>query len=236
MNRIPSNNIPSRQDLIMKYYPLAERIAHRMSSRYPQHVDVNDLIQVGIVGLIEAVDRFRAEKSSQFETYARIRIQGAILDNRRSQDWSPRSVRQRSRLLSKTKARLQMQLNRVPTNNELAVELNVSLKKLEKMVKTSQVSQVLQLDQPNEDNSLRLIDLIADQKINVSEKLEQDETRLKLLQNIAKLSEREKTVVELHYYQGCSFQSIGKTLGVSPARISQLHSQIKSKLKNKMVA
>lgn len=232
----PTKGISSREAVIMQYYPLAERIACKMASRYPSHVDVNDLIQVGIVGLIEAVDRFCPHKNSKFEAYARIRIQGAILDNRRSQDWSPRSVRQRARLLNKTQVRLRAQLNRRPTNQELAGALDVSLKKLDKMVKNSQVKSVLQLDQPNEDNSLRLIDTIADQKISVREKLEINETKKKLIQNIAQLSEREKKLVELHYYQGCSFQSIGKELGVSPARISQLHANIKSKLKTKMVA
>merc|ERR1712072_119198 len=186
----------------MKYYPLTQKIAYKMARRYPDHVDVNDLIQVGIIGLIEAIDRFQPEKSTCFESYARIRIQGSILDNRRAQDWTPRSVRDRAQLLEQTKQRLQEKYNRMLTNQELASGLNISLRKLEKMIKTSEIKKVLHLEQTNSDNSVSLKDMIADKKMVADEMMQQQEMRNCVQENLKNLSDKEQKIVDMYYYQG----------------------------------
>merc|ERR1712072_1363757 len=137
----------------MKYYPLTQKIAYKMARRYPDHVDVNDLIQVGIIGLIEAIDRFQPEKSTCFESYARIRIQGAILDNRRAQDWTPRSVRDRASALQNAQTYLEMKFKRKPSEQELANYLNISPTKLQRMISYSEVRKVISFDNDSEDNS-----------------------------------------------------------------------------------
>merc|ERR1712072_253662 len=149
----PNDNQLTRQQLITKYYPMVRQIASKMAKSYPEHVEVDDLMQIGVLGLIEAIDRFDASKFPSFVSYAKIRIQGAILDDRRAQDWTPRSVRDRASALQNAQTYLEMKFKRKPSEQELANYLNISPTKLQRMISYSEVRKVISFDNDSEDNS-----------------------------------------------------------------------------------
>jgi RNA polymerase sigma factor for flagellar operon FliA len=204
-----------------------------MAKSYPQHVDVDDLIQVGVLGLIEALDRFQPGKFPSFSAYARIRIQGAILDNRRAMDWTPRSVRDRAHVINNADVQLKEQLKRSPSEQEMAKYLNVTVERLQKMRSKSEIRQVLSMEH-GADESLRLGDIIPSNEQTPQEMLMQSETRQLIKEQIASLNERELKLITMHYYNGNSFNKISKDFKVSEARISQIHSKIKSNLRKKL--
>jgi RNA polymerase sigma factor for flagellar operon FliA len=222
-----------RQEMIMKHYPMVRQIAGKMAKSYPQHVEIEDLIQVGVLGLIEAIDRYQAGQFSAFAAYARIRIQGAILDNRRSQDWTPRSVRDRANLINNAQTQLKEQLKRNPSEIEMARYLNVSPKRLQIMRSKSEIRQVLSLEHGAEE-SLRIGDIIPSNEMTPQENLMQNEVRQNVKGHIDSLNERELKLVTMHYYDGTSFNQISKEFKVSEARISQIHSRIKSNLRKRL--
>jgi len=228
-----TNREVTRQDLILQYYGLVRKIALSMSRRFPSYVDVEDLIQIGVIGLIDAIDRYRSDKFPTFESYARIRIQGAILDDRRSQDWTPRSVRDRATLLRNTSERLAEKYGRTPTEKEVATELRVSLRRLRKMISGAEIRTVVSMES-GADDSLRIGDVIPDQKPIVDEILERNEEIKAVQLHIETLTSKEKTIIEMYYYQGHSLSSISRDFGVSEARISQIHSAVKNKIHNRM--
>ena len=227
------DNQKNRQQLVLEYYPLVRKIAAKMALSYPKHVEVDDLIQVGVLGLMEAIDRYQPERYPSFGAYARIRIQGAILDNRRAQDWTPRSVRDRVALIQQTKTNLHKKLNRHATTAEQAQFLGISDKQFQRMYRNSEVKTVLSMEHGAEDCG-RLGDIIPSQAAGPDEELARVEARAAIAQCISTLAEREQKIINLHYFQGVSFNQISKSFGVSEARISQIHSKIKSKMQGKL--
>lgn len=229
----------ARDRLILTYAPLVKYVAGRMSSALPAHVEETDLISYGLLGLIGAVKRFEPDRQVKFETYAVARIKGAIIDELRSLDWVPRSVRARARSIERTMAELENKLQRVPTEEELAAALGMELPELQAALTQIHNSSVVALDEMWNVNSggepLSLIDTISDS--STSDPLDHlgvTELRDTLADAIARLPEREKIVIALYYYDNLTLREIGEVLGVTESRVSQLHTKAILRLKGRL--
>ena len=225
---MPDNN--QRQKMIMSYYPMVRKIAYRMAKSFPSHVEVEDLINIGLVGLIEAVDRFHPERTPSFATYARIRVQGAILDEMRYNDWVPRSVRDRASQIAAAKQELQKKLGRTASLKEIADFIGISEAEAQRMYQKSDIRIVLSFEEGS-DAEQRLGDIIPGQSPSPLENVKQSEEELILKELINKLPAREQQIVTMYYYKDLTFKEIAQLLGVTESRISQIHNNIKKKVR-----
>ena len=225
-NRAPD----ARDQLILHYAPLVKYVAGRLAAGLPQTVQQEDLVSNGMFGLMDALDKFDPERQVKFETYAIPRIRGAILDELRAMDWVPRSVRFKARELEKAHANLEARLHRAPTDEEVAEHLGISLEDLHEV--TTQISFVSVLaleeavggDEHGEPRSL--LDTLADAaNADPSSGLEGQEMRGLLSAAINSLTEREKIVVTLYYFEGLTLAEIGDILGVTESRVCQIHTK-----------
>jgi RNA polymerase sigma factor FliA len=223
---------PSLRDrLILTYAPLVKFVAGRLGSGLPAHVDENDLVSYGLLGLIGAIERYDPDRDVRFETYAIARIKGSIIDELRALDWVPRSVRARARGIERAIATLESQLHRSPTDDEIAGKLGISVDELEASLTDISRSAIAALDElwtisPSSGDQVALIDTIED--THGSEPyaaLDRTETKEALAEAIAVLPEREKIVVTLYYYEELTLREIGEVLGVTESRVSQLHTK-----------
>ena len=224
---------PTRQELITAYYPMVRQIASKLAKRFPENIDLEDLVQIGVLGLMQAIDRYQPNKFPSFVTYAKIRIQGAILDDRRAQDWTPRSVRNRATLIQDTQKKLQSKLQRKPTAKEMAKDLDVSVERLQQLRTNSEIRTVIHFGTSTDDNAVQE-DRIPSHTQNPQQELIRKERIVAVQESITKLNEREQELIQMYYYQGMSFYQISKQFGVSEARISQIHSAMKSKMRRKL--
>jgi RNA polymerase sigma factor for flagellar operon FliA len=218
-----------REKLILDHYPMVRRIAYRLVARYPSSVDVDDLITIGMLGLIEAVDRFEHDRSVSFSGYARIRVQGAIVDELRKQDWVPRSVRDRADRIRRMRETLEESLGRPPSETEIASALGVEVERLQEITRNSVVRTLISMDESEEDEQ-PIRDQLA---TNVEDPLSLALTgclRGRVLEAVAELPERERQLVELYYFRNRSIKQIASTFGVTESRISQLHTRTKKHL------
>jgi RNA polymerase sigma factor for flagellar operon FliA len=230
----------ARDRLIVHYAPLVKYVAGRMSSALPAHVDESDLISYGLIGLIGAVERFDPGRSVKFETYAVSRIKGAIIDELRSLDWVPRSVRARAREIERKASELEHQLHRVPTDEELANALDIELEEFHGLINQISNSSIVALDEmwtvsAAGSETMSLIDTLGDRSAgDPANLLDVTELREGLADAIASLPEREKIVVALYYYDGLTLREIGDVLGVTESRVSQLHTKAILRLKGRL--
>jgi RNA polymerase sigma factor FliA len=235
------NDTVARDRLIVTYAPLVKYVAGRMSSALPAHVEETDLISYGLLGLISAVERYDPGREVKFETYAASRIKGAIIDELRALDWVPRSVRSRAREIEQKAAELEHQLQRAPTDEELAEALELSLNDFHDFISQIANSSIVALDEmwsvtASGADTLSLMDTIGDQRApDPAHLLDIAELRDGLADAIAKLPEREKIVVALYYYDGLTLREIGDVLGVTESRVSQLHTKAILRLKGRLV-
>lgn len=212
----------TRDELIVHYAPLVKYVAGRVGVGLPPHVDSADLVSYGMIGLIDAIDKFDPDRSVKFETYASNRIKGAILDELRATDWVPRSIRSKARALEEAQARLQGTLKRMPTDAELAAELGVSEEELGEMLAKLSFAGIAPLDELIGEG-ISLADTVQDERLGPSEVLEVREARNLLAQAISELGERERDVLALYYFENLSLAQIGQALGVSESRACQIH-------------
>ena len=229
----------SRDRLILTYAPLVKYVAGRMRSALPSHVEETDLISYGLLGLIGAVERFEPERHIKFETYAVTRIKGSIIDELRSLDWVPRSVRARAREIERASAELEHKLRRAPTDEELAAALGMDMDEFQAAITQIANSSIVALDEMWNVNSggepLSLIDTITDARTtDPAALMDVTELRDALADAIARLPEREKIVVALYYYDGLTLREIGDVLGVTESRVSQLHTKAILRLKGRL--
>lgn len=219
----------ARDALIIRYLPMVRKVAYRMVSRFPSCVDVDDLVSIGMMGLIDAVDRFQHERSASFGAYARIRVQGAILDELRKNDWVPRSVRDRVDRIQTVRDELARDLGRAPTEKEVATTLGVSEERLREMIEDSTIRAVVSLEDGMDDDHA-LGDLLASPEDGPDEGLLKARMAQSIRACLDQLTPRERMVVDLYYYRDMNFKEIGETLGVTESRVSQIHTRMKERL------
>jgi RNA polymerase sigma factor FliA len=230
-----------RDRLILTYAPLVKYVAGRLGSGLPAHVDENDLVSYGLLGLIGAIERFDPDRDIKFETYAIARIKGSIIDELRAMDWVPRSVRSRARDIERAIGELERKLHRAPTDEEIAEKLGVSTDDLNESLSEIGRSSIAALDElwtvssSGGGDQVALIDTIEDtQGPEPQSELAQTELREALGEAIARLPEREKLVVTLYYYEELTLREIGEVLGVTESRVSQLHTKAILRLKARL--
>jgi RNA polymerase sigma factor for flagellar operon FliA len=230
----------ARERLVLAFAPLVKYVAGRMSSGLPSHVEEADLISYGLLGLISAIERFEPEREIKFETFAITRIKGSIIDELRSLDWVPRSVRSRAREIERVNAKLEHQLHRAPTDQEMAEALEVSVEEFQESLVRISNSSVVALDElwtvsDASGDQVSLLDTIQDpQALDPAMEMDTTEMKDRLADAIARLPEREKLVVALYYYENLTLREIGEVLGVTESRVSQLHTKAVLRLKSRL--
>ncbi|MDX6646740.1 MAG: polymerase sigma factor FliA [Miltoncostaeaceae bacterium] len=238
--RLKEHGDPAARDrLVLHFAPLVKYVAGRMSSALPAHIEEGDLISYGLLGLMNAIERFDPGRQIKFETYAVTRIKGAIIDELRSLDWVPRSVRARARQIERKSAELENKLQRAPTDEEIASALNLSVDEFQDAITQIATSSIVALDEmwtvSSSGEPLSLMDTIGDSRMtDPADVLDVTELRATLADAIARLPEREKIVVALYYYDGLTLREIGEVLGVTESRVSQLHTKAILRLKGRL--
>ena len=229
-----------RERLILHYSPLVKYVAGRVGVGLPPNIEQADLVSYGIFGLIDAIQKFDLERAIKFETYAISRIKGAIIDELRSIDWIPRSVRYKAREVEKAYAVLEGRLHRTPTEAEVAAELGIALEDLHTIFSQVSFVNVVALDElltsgGEKGDKLSLVDTLEDTKAeDPVQAFESEETKYLLAKAINTLPEREKIVVTLYYYEGLTLAEIGQVLGVTESRICQMHTKAVLQLRGKL--
>jgi RNA polymerase sigma factor for flagellar operon FliA len=226
-----------RERLVLHYAPLVKYVAGRVGTGLPTHVDVGDLVQSGIFGLIDAIEKFEPERGLRFETYAMQRIRGAILDDLRSQDWVPRVVRSRAREAERAMERLGARLRRTPTDTEVANELGISLGELRDLYRQLRLTSVAALEDliaAGKDSGSLVDTLPDDGAVDPVAVLVDRDNRRQLAEAIAQLTERDRIVVSLYYFESLTLAEIGKVLGVTESRVSQLHTRAVLRLRARL--
>ncbi|HBL35265.1 MAG TPA: RNA polymerase sigma factor WhiG [Firmicutes bacterium] len=230
----------AREQLIVGYSPLVKYVAGRVAIGLPPNVEFDDLVSYGIFGLMDAIDKFDLDRGIKFETYAIARIRGAIMDGLRNNDWVPRSVRQKAKDLEKACNDLENRLGRYATDQEISASLQVSLEEFYRMLNEVSCTTLSSLDEiwltrkPDDDN-VRVLDLIENEDSSDPEQLvEISELKVALAKAIDGLSEREKYVITLYYYEGLTLKEIGETLSISESRVSQIHTKAIFRLQGRL--
>jgi RNA polymerase sigma factor for flagellar operon FliA len=220
----------AREKLILHYAPLVKYVASRVATGLPASVEQADLVSYGMFGLIDALTKFEPGRGNKFETYAIPRIKGAIIDELRAMDWVPRSIRFKAREIEKAHTDLESMLKRQPTEQEMAERLGITRRELHDVVSQISFVSVLALDElvsvgADRGEQVSLIDTLADRGIDPTSGVESQETRGLLAAAINELSEREKIVVTLYYFEGLTLAEIGEILGVTESRVCQIHTK-----------
>jgi RNA polymerase sigma factor FliA len=228
-----------RDQLIVLYSPLVKYVAARVAVGLPQHVDGADLVSYGIIGLIDAIDRFNPVRQVKFETYAIPRIRGAIIDELRAIDWVPRSVRAKARAVEQAYASLEGSLLRTPTDAEVATELGISESELQDILRQISFVGVAALDEVfmvggDRADRTTLGDTIPDATAGPMAMFEDKESKEILAQAIMQLGDRERTVLSLYYYEGLTLAEIGEILGVTESRVCQIHTKAVLQLRGRL--
>jgi RNA polymerase sigma factor FliA len=213
--------------LVLHYHPLVRAVVGRTVGRLPGHVERADLVQSGVFGLLEAIERYDPSRCPHFESYAVPRIRGAVLDELRAQDWVPRTVRLRAREAARTREHLSGRLRRTATEREVADALQVGLPEL----RAASGAQLLSIERLRESADGRVAELAADAAADPAVTAQDRELRRQLWLAVAQLGERDRLVVRLYYLESRTLAEIGRLLGVTESRISQLHSRLVGRLR-----
>jgi RNA polymerase sigma factor for flagellar operon FliA len=234
-----TQSVDARNRLVLHYSPLVKYVAGRVSSGLPHNVEQADLVSYGMFGLIDAIDKFDPERGYKFETYAIARIRGAIIDELRSIDWVPRSVRAKARAVEKTYAKLENQLLRTPTDAEVAEAMGTSEDDLQALFAQISFFGLVALEEtlsvgPERADSVTVADTIPDPGVGPVAAFEEEETREILVAAINRLPEREKVVLALYYYENLTLNQIGQILGITESRVCQIHTKAVLQLRSKL--
>jgi RNA polymerase sigma factor for flagellar operon FliA len=228
----------ARERLVVAYSPLVKYVAGRMASGLPAHVEEADLISYGLIGLISAIERFDLEREIKFETYAIPRIRGAIIDELRALDWVPRSVRARARQIERANVKLENKLQRPPSDEEMAEELEIELEDFQEALIQISNSTIAALDElwtvsDTSGDQISLLDTLQDPGAPDPAKVaDAADLKDRVADAIARLPEREKLVIALYYYENLTLREIGEVLGVTESRVSQLHTKAVLRLRS----
>jgi len=231
----------ARDRLIVHYSPLVKYVAGRVSVGLPQNIEQSDLVSYGIFGLIDAIDKFDTGRNIKFETYAITRIKGAIIDELRSIDWVPRSIRAKARAVERAYAKLEGRFLRSPSDAEVAAEMGISEAELQQMFAQISFVGLVALDEVlssggQRGESMTLGDTIPDRGDGPVAAFEIEELKQVLASAINRLGDREKIVLSLYYYEGLTLAEIGDVLGVTESRVCQIHTKAVLQLRARMAA
>ncbi len=215
-----------------QYLPLVKRIAYHLKGRLPDSVFVDDLIQSGIVGLIEAMQKFNANQGASFETYAGIRIRGSMLDEIRKGDWTPRSVYRKSRAVSEAINKVESKLGREARDEEIALQMEVSIEEYHHILQDTNSVHLLSIDQPDHDELSE--DRMVSSRMTPFSELVESGFQEALVGEISSLPDKEKLVMSLYYDEELNLKEIGEVLSVSESRVSQIHSQAIKRIRSRM--
>lgn len=228
-----AHGAPEKEELVRQHAPLVKRLAFQLMSKLPASVQVEDLIQNGMMGLLDALGKFEDGMGAQFETYAAQRIRGAMLDGLRENDWVPRGVRREMRRVEEAIHRLEHASGRAPTEGELAGALGMALADYQKLLQDARGHQLIYLEDLGDDQEESYLDrnCAAPGLSDPALLLEDLDVRRTLMTAIDGLPEREKTVMALYYDEELNLKEIGEILGVTESRVCQLHSQAIARLR-----
>jgi RNA polymerase sigma factor for flagellar operon FliA len=224
-----------REKIILEYASLVKIVAGRLSMYLGYTVEYDDLVGYGIFGLIDAIDKFDYGKGIKFETYASLRIRGAILDQIRKMDWIPRSLRQKQKKIDLAMTKLETSLGRTPTDEELAAELGISQEEYANWQGQANVSNIVSLDEFIENSGDKEVEPLKANSFEQPEVvIEKQELKELLIESLEVLTEKEKKVILLYYYEDLTLKEISRILDVSESRVSQLHTKALGKMKTKL--
>lgn len=229
-----SKSAETREQLIIEYAPLVKLVAGKLSMYLGYNVEFDDLVGYGVFGLIDAIDKFDYGKGVKFETYASLRIRGAILDQIRKMDWIPRTVRQKQKQLEGAYRAVEERTGRLATDEEVAAELGISTDELDNLQNETKVTNIISLDEYMEQGEVH-VEPRADKDYMQPEKVvEKEELKRLLLEVLETLTEKEKKVITLYYYEELTLKEISQVMEVSESRVSQLHSKALIKMKQRL--
>lgn len=233
---VAENKVSAVQEaeLVRAHTDLVKRIAHHLAARLPASVDVDDLIQAGVIGLLEAARHYNGSRGASFETYAGIRIRGAMIDELRQNDWAPRSVHKREREVAEAIRALEQETGREARDSEIAARLQIELGELHSILADAARCQIMSMDHGGDDGD-QTIDA-TDPTAGPGESLQQAEFRQELAQAIQELPERERLVLSMYYEREMNLREIGAVLDVSESRVCQIHGQALLRLRARLKA
>ena len=230
-----ASGLSDKDECLKEYAPLVKRIAHHMMVKLPNSVEVDDLVQAGMIGLLDAAGRYDEFRGAQFETYAAQRIRGAMLDELRGSDWLPRSMRRDMRRIEAAIHRLQQQLGRTPLESEIAKELEVTLPEYQQMLQEARGAQLIYYEDFHDEDNEDFFDRHNfDNDSNPLALLQDGRFKAALIKAIDQLPERERLMMSLHYEQDLNLREIGEVMEVSESRVCQLHSQAVARLRSSL--
>jgi RNA polymerase sigma factor for flagellar operon FliA len=229
-----------KDKLIMEYAPLIKFIAQKIAVRLPSNIELDDLISSGVIGLMDAIEKYDPSRDNKFKTYAEFRIRGSILDELRAQDWVPRSVRDKAKLLDRTIVKLEATLGRTATEDEICEALKITSDEFHDLVNQVRPISMLSIDEAatfsNVDKK-SILNILEGEKLNNPH----SQLNLKVVKDIIakaieELPEKQRLVLSLYYYEDLNLKEIGQVLDVTESRVSQLHAQAVTRLRAKLVA
>lgn len=227
---------PDKEQLVQRFLPLVKRIAYHLMARLPASIQFDDLVQNGVIGLLDAIGRYEEGFGAQFETYASQRIRGAMLDGLRENDWLPRQLRRELRRIETAVTQLEQANGRAPSETELAEALGMTLADYQKTLQEARGHQLLYFEDFVEDGEEGFLERhFVDDESDPSRVLEEQNVREVLVGAIDRLPEREKLVMALYYEQELNLREIGEVMGVTESRVCQLHSQAIARLRSAVV-
>lgn len=231
----PSSTGYAKDALVERFTPLVRHVVKRVAATLPRNVDLEDLFSAGVLGLLDAYAKFDADKGVKFETYAVWRIKGAVIDQLRSLDWASRSMRRKARDLDGVTRQLDQKLGRAASEEEVARAMKISREDYHRLRDHVRGAVLVSLDEsrsPDGEDTTTLADHLADPTVvDVEGRLETEQTRRMLLGTIDALPEQERLVIALYYYEHLTLKEIGRTLGISESRVSQVHTRAMSRLR-----
>ena len=224
----------SIDSIVQQYGYLVKKIAYHLLARLPDSVDVDDLTQAGMMGLIEAYKRFESTKGASFETYAGIRIRGSMMDEVRKSDWAPRSVRRNGRAITNAIKELEATLGREASDTEVAAHMGIEIEEYHEMIHSSMTTQLFSYEEMLDSDASNLDSTESDNENTPYDLVEDGDFQSELVKEIDQLPEREKLVLSLYYNEELNLKEIGAVLGVSESRVSQIHSQAAMRLRARL--
>jgi len=227
------------EQIVKEYSPMIKYVANRIALRLPPHIEVDDLISVGAIGLMDAIEKYDPSRGAKFKTYAEFRVRGSILDELRSLDWVPRSVRQKASKLDGVSSKLQSKLGRLPEDEEIAKEMGVTLEEFFKTLNETRNMPLLSLEdlgiaRDSGDKQSLLDTLEGRSDVDPQTQMRLTELKNLIAAAIDSLPEKERLMVSLYYYEELTMKEIGEVLGITESRISQIHSKAVYRLRTKL--